>query len=226
MVSYIYLIFFIKKLFNWCDLDTLCGISHAICLAFNQNSLSTGSEDSFGINVLLESSNERDNTLSLFRAQKAEVESELFSRIRNLEAQLAHGLPPQLNPGEYESLVRDKLNEAVNIRDYQSALNLEVFDLTIMELKVNLKNPLFTLLLTEPDARLAQILSQSPFDERNIRSEIDDFLEDKVKNLSSTRFHFQKLLLEACLRYFIQNVQQDGHLSTVYREFLEHFLGR
>ena len=60
-----------------------------MCLAF---SLSTGSEDSFGINVLLESSNERDNTLSQFRAQKAEVESELFSRIRNLEA---HGLPTQ-----------------------------------------------------------------------------------------------------------------------------------
>lgn len=59
-----------------------------MCLAFNQNSLSTGSEDSFGINVLLESSNERDNTQ--FRAQNAKVESELFSRIRNLEAQLAH----------------------------------------------------------------------------------------------------------------------------------------
>lgn len=45
---------------------------------------------------------------SNFRAQNADVEAQLFSRIRGLEAQLAHGLPPQLNPGEYERLVRER----------------------------------------------------------------------------------------------------------------------
>lgn len=56
-------------------------LSHVICLAFNQNSLSTGSEDSFGINVLLESSYETNNILEQFRTEQASVESELFSRI-------------------------------------------------------------------------------------------------------------------------------------------------
>ena len=43
-----------------------------------------------------------------------------------------------------------------NIRNYQSALNVvEIFDITIMELQAYLINPLYTLLLTESDARQA-----------------------------------------------------------------------
>ena len=71
-----------------------------------------------------------------------------------------------------EELTRnEKYMDYGNIRNYQSALNLvEIFDLTIMELQAHLINLLCTLLLTEPDARQAQILSQSPGDERQIRS--------------------------------------------------------
>lgn len=106
---------------------------------------------------------------------------ELFSRIRNLEAQLAHGQPPQpwrvRELGKRECRMRNTFDYS-NIRNYRSALNLvEIFDLTIMELRAHLRNPLCTLLLIDPDARLAQILSQSPFDVRNIRSEVDDFIE-------------------------------------------------
>jgi len=80
-----------------------------------------------------------------------------------------------------------------NIRNYQSALNLvEIFDLTIMELQAHLRNPLCTLLLTEPDARQAQILSQSPFDERNIRSEVYDFIEEKVDGSEFYTLSFSK----------------------------------
>lgn len=64
------------------------------------------------------------------------MEGELISRIRGLERQLVHGLPPQLNEGEYENIVRQNLNGAMSIRHFQSALNLvEQFDITIMELK-------------------------------------------------------------------------------------------
>lgn len=78
-------------------------------LAFESlESSSSWTEDSFGLNVLLEPFPAEDDALSHFRAQNAHVEAELFSRIRGLEAQLAHGLPPQLNPGEYEGLVREK----------------------------------------------------------------------------------------------------------------------
>jgi len=106
-----------------------------------------------------------------------------------------------------EELTRnEKYIDYGNIRNYQSALTLvEIFDLT-RELQAHLINLLCTLLLTEPDARQAQILSQSPGDERQIRSEV---YESKRK-LSSTRFDFHF----ACLRYFIQDVQQYG-LSRV-----------
>lgn len=72
-------------------------------------SSSSWTEDSFEINVLLEPfPAEEERALSNYRAQNAHVEAELFSHIRDLEAQLAHGLPPQLNPGEYADLVRFK----------------------------------------------------------------------------------------------------------------------
>lgn len=58
-----------------------------------------------------------------FRTEQASVESEHFSRIANLEAQLAHGLPPQLNPYEYANLVREHLDGAVSIDHYRQVQN-------------------------------------------------------------------------------------------------------
>lgn len=154
------------------------------------------------------------------------MEGELISRIRGLERQLVHGLPPQLNEGEYENIVRQNLNGAMSIRHFQSALDLEQFDITIMELKENLQNnKLFNLLLSEPDARLTEILSQSPFHEKNIRSEAYDFIEERVRDLN-TRSQAQRVFLENYLRNFIRDSEQNGHLSAIYREFLQHFLGQ
>jgi hypothetical protein len=84
--------------------------------------------------------------LDNFRAQNEHVEAELFSRIRNLENRLIDRLPPQLNHGEYANLVRDNLNQAINIRHYHSALSLEIFDITVLELKANLQDQLFNLI--------------------------------------------------------------------------------
>ena len=59
-----------------------------------------------------------------FRTEQASVESELFfSRIANLEAQLVHGLTPQLNPDEYANLVREHLDGAVSIDHYRQVSN-------------------------------------------------------------------------------------------------------
>lgn len=65
-----------------------------------------------------------------------------------------------------------------------------------MELKANLQNKLFNLLLSEPDARLTEILSQSPFHEKNIRSETYDFdfIEERVRDLN-TRSQAQRVFL-------------------------------
>lgn len=35
---------------------------------------------------------------------------------RNVQSQIAPGLPPQLNPGEYKQLVRKSLDRSVNVR--------------------------------------------------------------------------------------------------------------
>lgn len=66
---------------------------------------SSWSEDSFGINVLLESSSSTEGALANYQAQNADAEAQLFSLIRSLERELSYGLPPQLNNGEYEQLV-------------------------------------------------------------------------------------------------------------------------
>ena len=59
-----------------------------------------------------------------FRTEQASVESELFfSRIANLEAQLVHGLTPQLNPDEYANLVREHFDGAVSIDHYRQVPN-------------------------------------------------------------------------------------------------------
>ena len=96
-------------------------------LAFNNHSLeSSWREYSFGINVLLESSSSAEAALSdvqaQAQAQRAALEAELFSRIRNLEAQLVHGLPPQLNSGDYERLVQEHLTNSVSIAHYWNSL--------------------------------------------------------------------------------------------------------
>lgn len=94
-------------------------------------SSSSWTESSFEINVLLESSAEAQTPLSDFRAQNSDVEAELFARIRALESQLAHA--PQLNPGEYESLVRENLENSMNLNHYRNSLSNEFFELQILE---------------------------------------------------------------------------------------------
>ena len=70
-------------------------------------------------------SSPESTTLEGVRAQNSELENEQRARIRNLESKLAYRLPPQLNPGEYERLVRENLDNAIYILHYQEALNQE-----------------------------------------------------------------------------------------------------
>lgn len=141
------------------------------------SSSSTGKEDSSSSTThIIESSDSRlsnsrapnpepreNNLLSFFGAQNPNPEMELYARIRLLESLLIDRLPPQLHFGEYESLVRENLNQAFNIRDYQSALSQELFDVTFLELKANILDQILNLFLREPDDRLIQIFRESPF---------------------------------------------------------------
>ena len=84
---------------------------------------------------------------------KKGLEEQLFSRIRDLEAHLAHGLPPQLNPGEYEHLVRGLLENSINVHHYQQVLSQELFDIKMMEMKRDLQNLLLTFMIAEHSNR-------------------------------------------------------------------------
>ncbi|KAM7460648.1 hypothetical protein LguiB_035955 [Lonicera macranthoides] len=97
--------------------------------------------------------------------------------MRKLEAQLAYGLPPQLNPGEYEPKIRDELKSAVSLRDYAGILSRELRDMQIYELKKGLarKTFQFNCLISEP--QLESILDLSPY--RDIREAAYDFIEEK-----------------------------------------------
>lgn len=40
---------------------------------------------------------------------------EIYARIRSLQSHYYYNLPPQNNPGEYEGLVRDHLDQALDV---------------------------------------------------------------------------------------------------------------
>ncbi|GJV58647.1 hypothetical protein Tco_1464747 [Tanacetum coccineum] len=46
-----------------------------------------------------------------------------------------YNLPPQNNPEEYEGLVRDQLDQALNVLHYRNILVMEYFELTVLERK-------------------------------------------------------------------------------------------
>ena len=162
-----------------------------------------------------------------FRILNQETELELFARIRLLENRLIDGLPPQMNFGEYEALVRGFLDDTLTIGHYRNVLSNELFDLRLLEFKANLLEQLVNLLMSETTERLAQILADSPFREGAIRTEGLSFITDFMSrlNLTDPQSPFDKGLVEAMLRYWIQDTQQNGNLSAVYREFLRYFLG-
>ena len=167
--------------------------------------------------------------LSHFGTQDPDREIELYARVRLLENRLIERLPPQLNLGEYENLVRDNLNQARNFMHYQSALSNELFDITILELKANLQDGLFDLLMAEPDEHLRLIFRESPFQERAIRPEALEFLEGRLDLLNIGNPHphayAEKVILQTTLEQWLNNLRQLNRNSIVYTEFISHFRG-
>ena len=96
-----------------------------------------------------------------------------------------------------------------------------------MELKADLLEQLFNLLMGETPDRLNQILAESPFPERAIRSEALEFIVESLNqfHLSDPRSNLDKVALTGTLRYWLQDVQQNGHQSAFYLLFVEHFKG-
>lgn len=241
--AYFYLVFFYWLLVNapFVDISVLNFLSDSDSLAVNSgssaNSNSIHHEIPHNNNNVSFHPIENDapmdnvnpfNVVDKFRIHNAGMELELFARIRLLENRLIENLPPQVNLGEYEALVRGFLDNTRTIHHYCNVLNNEFFDITVLELKANLLEQLVNLLMSESTERLTQILADSPFPERAIRTEALEFIDYFFirLNLHEPRSTLGKGLLETALRYWIQEAQQNGNLSPVYREFLRHFLGQ
>ncbi|XLT04679.1 hypothetical protein HN51_043428, partial [Arachis hypogaea] len=65
----------------------------------------------------------------------------------NLENRDFYNLPPQNQPGEYEGLVRQHFDQALNVPHLREILDMEYFELTVLERKGILQDRLFNLML-------------------------------------------------------------------------------
>lgn len=181
---------------------------------------SGSSESGIGTSLPALESSSSTESLATFRAEiAAENEAEIFARIRSLQSRDYYNLPPQNNPGEYEGLVRDHLDQALNVPHYRNILYMEYFELTVLERRGLLQDRLFHLMLGEQN--LSRIMELSPY--TNIRREAYDFLEGKVEPVGSLQHSFQRDIMDGSLHFFIQDINQSGRNSQIYREFYSHF---
>ncbi|KAI4377093.1 hypothetical protein MLD38_014779 [Melastoma candidum] len=187
--------------------------------------VSSGSEDGAHLSresggpPALESSSSSESLATFRNVIAAENEAEIYVRIRNLENLQYYNLPPQNNQGEYEQIVRDNFNQALDVEHYRQIMDSEYFDLRVLEQKGFLQEKLHSLMLEED--RLSRILELSPYSD--IRKEAFHFLQDKLEPLEDLRYPFQKHLMEGSLSFFRQQLEQHGRQSEIYREFYEHF---
>lgn len=81
-------------------------------------------------------------------------------------------LLPRIILGEYEVLVREELEQALDVPHYRTILDREYFELTVLERKGLLQDRLFHLMLGERN--LSRIMELSPY--KNIRMEAYSFI--------------------------------------------------
>lgn len=181
--------------------------------------VSSGSSENATSLPALESSSSSES-LATFRAEiAAENEAYIYASIRSLQSRDYYNLPPQNHPGEYEGLVRDHFDQAVDVPHYRNILDIEDFELKVLERKGLLQDRLFNLMLGEQN--LSRIMELSPY--TNIRREAYDFLEGKVEPVSSLQHSFQRDIMDGSLNSFIQDINLNGRNSQIYREFYSHF---
>ncbi|KAI3679247.1 hypothetical protein L2E82_51542 [Cichorium intybus] len=135
--------------------------------------VSSGSENESSLPALESSSS--SESLATFRAEiAADNEAEIYARIRSLQSRDYYNLPPQNHPGEYEGLVHENFEQAIDVAHYRAILDREYLELTVLERKGLLQDRLFDLMLGEQN--YSRIMELSPY--TNIKKEAYDFLEE------------------------------------------------
>lgn len=168
-----------------------------------------------------------NNILSPFGELDPDPELEVYARIRLLESRLIEDLPPQVESGEYEDLVRHNFKTAYNLGVYQMLLETELYEIKILEIKGDLVELLGSLLLSEPEGRLLRILRDSIFRENKLKEEALSFVQDKLLSwdLGDPRDRPTRIILEYTVTYWRNDLRNRGSDSDFYKGFLAHLRG-
>ncbi|GJS07326.1 hypothetical protein Tco_0364122 [Tanacetum coccineum] len=188
---------------------TVAGIIFSLALT---ESISSKGMTSALIWQVSSGSSESGNATSLPALESSSSSESLAT----LQSRDYYNLPPQNNPGEYEGLVRDHLDQALNVPHYRNILDMEYFELTVLERKGLLQDRLFNLMLSEQN--LSRIMELSPY--TNIRREAYDFLKGKVELVGSLQHFFQRDIMDGSLNFFIHDIKQTVTLDFWIRPLL------
>ncbi|CAH1412593.1 unnamed protein product [Lactuca virosa] len=109
-------------------------------------------------------------------------------------------------------------NEAESYARIRSLESRDYYNL-LLERKGLLQDRLFDLMFGEQ--KIYRIMELSPY--TNVRAEAYDFLEGKVEPVSSLQHSFQRDIMDGSLNFSIQDINQSGRNSQIYREFYSHF---
>lgn len=146
----------------------------------NASSGNSGGESSL---PPLDSSSSSESLATFRNVIAADLEHDIYHRILNLENGDFYNLPPQTRPGEYESIVRNNIDQAINVEHLREAMDIEFHEVQILEKKAFLQERLFSLMISED--KVNKILELFPYE--NIRAEAWKFVENQVEPLSDLR---------------------------------------
>lgn len=148
-----------------------------------------------------------------------ENEASIYDRIRILESQHFYNIPPQNQPHEYENLVRQHFDQALDVDHYLQILDQEYQEVQLLEKKALLQDRLHEIMIHEPN--IHRIRELSPY--TNIRKEAFHFIQTQVEPVSNLEFPFQRNLMEGCLNSFIEDLHAHNRESSFYGDFYRHF---
>lgn len=167
----------------------------------------------------LESSSSSDSLSTYRNVIAAENEAEIYDRIRVLENQHYYNIPPQNNQGDYERLVREHFDQAINVDHYRFIWDREFQELVFLEKKALLQDRLHLLMINEQN--IDRIMEMSPY--TDIRAEAYHFLQNKLEPVNDLSHAYQRHIMDGSLNNFIQQINQHDRQSDIYREFYRYF---
>ena len=223
LISFVFCLFFFLLRFFLFDLILASlGMSTGwmilqVSSGSNASSGNLGGESSL---PQLESSSSSESLATFRNIIAADFEHDIYQRIRNLESAQFYNLPPQTRPGEYESIVRDHFNQAINVEHLREAMDIEYNEILILEKKAFLQERLFSLLISEE--KIKTILELSPY--KNIRAEAWQFVENQVEPLSDLRSASERRQMNNLLSSFLASIDRHGRASPTYKGFYSHFI--